>query len=116
LIVNKAIQQLIQMLLAETWEIAIGSGSTPAWVDNETLETEIARLTATASLGSTLITNDTVILEVAFTFPDPKTVSEIGVFNAGATPFMYCRDVISPITYPANQPIIVKENLLIGRE
>jgi hypothetical protein len=69
--------------------IAIGSGTTAEAVTDTALETEIVanggeRGVATVSLVTTDVTNDTLKLELLFTFTGSVAVSETGVLNAGS--------------------------------
>jgi hypothetical protein len=113
--VNKALQEIVLILQAKTWKIALGSGTTPAWVDNLTLENEVEREDAVVSLGTTYLENDTLIFDATFNFATSQTVSEVGVFCEDGTPFMLDRMQFNPMQVPENTPFPVKMAVPIRR-
>jgi hypothetical protein len=115
LITNKALQSIVTILSAESWKLAIGTGTTPAWVDNETLQSEVAREDATVTKGTTYIVDDTLIFEASFVLASAESISEVGVFCVGATPFMLERMQFSPIDIPASRAFPVKMAVPIRR-
>jgi len=115
LIVNKALQEIVLILQAKTWRVAVGTGTTPAWITNETLENEVSRLDATVSLASTYIPDDTLVFEATFTFGALTAISEIGIFCVDTPSFMLTRLTFSPLEIPANIPFPVKIGVPIRR-
>jgi len=114
-VVNRAIKEIATMLSGLSWEIAIGSGRTPAWVDNETLENELLRKDASVSLVTTDVTNDTLEFYTKFIITESISVSEYGVFKKAPNPWMYCRIVTDPIDLHAGLEFPVKIRIQITR-
>lgn len=112
---NKSLQGIALILKDLTWEVAIGTGQTPAWVDNETLESEVDRADATVSLASLNIPDDTLIFDASFTLAAKATIAEIGVFKSGSDPFMLCRMLMTPIEFPAGYPIPIQMKVPLRR-
>jgi hypothetical protein len=106
MIVNNAIKLLIQKLSTLSYQIAIGTGTTPPWVDNLTLEKEYARADATVEIETTKITGDTLKLSATFTLSEAVSISEFGVFEK-ETGIMICRQVIAPVELPVSTPLNV---------
>lgn len=82
--------------------IGVGTGTTAANVADTTLETEITdsgleRASASVSLVTTTVTNDTAQMVVTFTVTGTKAVTESGVLNAASTGTLLCRQVFSAI-------------------
>jgi hypothetical protein len=82
--------------------IAVGTGTTAANVANTALETEITdsgleRASASVSLVTTTVTNDTAQMVVTFTVTGTKAVTESGVLNASSSGSLLCRQVFSAI-------------------
>lgn len=115
MIVNKAIEGVATLLKNQTWSVAVGTGTTPAWYDNQTLESELSRLDASVSLETRNLLNDTVLFEATFTFSEIKTLTEYGVFSKTSPPYLLTRVVQAPTGLQANQPIIVRLHLTARR-
>ena len=94
---NNGIKAVATILQAEDWEIAFGTGTTPEWVDNATLEAEYARGDATVTLLTTDLADDTLNFHLEYMFTEIKTVSEYGVFHK-TSGLMLCRKVRTPVT------------------
>lgn len=82
--------------------IGVGTGTTAANVANTALETEITdsgleRASASVSLVTTTVTNDTAQMVVTFTVTGTKAVTESGVLNASSSGSLLCRQVFSAI-------------------
>lgn len=82
--------------------IAVGTGTTAANVTDTALQTEITdsgleRASATVSLVTTTVTNDTAQMVVTFTVTGTKAVTESGVLNASSSGSLLCRQVFSAI-------------------
>ncbi len=82
--------------------IAVGTGATAANATDTTLQTETAtsglsRASATVSLVTTTVTNDTAQLVVTFSVSGTVAVTESGVFNAASSGTLLCRQVFSAI-------------------
>lgn len=82
--------------------IGVGTGTTAANVADTTLETEITdsgleRASASVSLVTTTVTNDTAQMVVTFTVTGTKAVTESGVLNASSSGSLLCRQVFSAI-------------------
>lgn len=82
--------------------IAVGTGTNAANVADTTLQTEsatagLSRASATVSLVTTTVTNDTAQMLVTFTVTGTVAVTESGVLNAASTGTLLCRQVFSAI-------------------
>lgn len=82
--------------------IGIGIGATAANVTDTILQSEITtnggqRASATVSLVTTDVTNDTAQLVLTYTFTGSFAVTESGVFNAVSAGTMLARQVFSAI-------------------
>lgn len=83
--------------------IAVGTGTTAANVADTTLETEItdsglARASASVSLVTTTVTNDTAQMVVTYTVTGTKAVTESGVLNDSSSGSLLCRQVFAAIS------------------
>jgi len=80
--------------------IAIGTGTTAATVDDQTLETEIKRKAATGTRITTTQTNDTSQWVATFSSDDglsgTSNVTEVGILNAASAGTLLLRQVYSP--------------------
>jgi hypothetical protein len=81
MIVNKGLQRVASLFAGQTWQLAIGRGSTAPWVTNTTLENQYAKQDATASIETTAVANDTVKIEKVFEFFEAVTIYEYGLFH-----------------------------------
>jgi len=113
--VNKALQEIVLILQAKTWRIAVGTGTTPAWVDNQTLQNEVSREDATVSLATTYIQDDTLVFEATFILGALTSISEIGIFCVNTPSFMLTRITFAPLEIPANMAFPVKIGVPIRR-
>ena len=82
--------------------IAIGTGATAAAAADTTLVTESSgngadRASATVSLVTTDVTNDTARLVKTFTFTGSFALTESGIFNAASSGTLLARQVFSAI-------------------
>jgi len=82
--------------------IAVGTGTTAAAATDTALQTEItdsglARASASVSLVTTTVTNDTAQMVVTYTVTGTKAVTESGVLNAASSGSLLCRQVFSAI-------------------
>lgn len=82
--------------------IAVGTGTTAANVADTALETEITdsgleRASASVSLVTTTVSNDTAQMVVTFTVTGTKAVTESGVLNDSSSGSLLCRQVFSAI-------------------
>jgi len=96
------------------WEIALGAGNTPYWHENLTLQAEIVREDALASLETTTVEDDTLKLEGTFTFEAEASVSEIGIFKKAPDSFLLCRIVIDTVGVPPSESFPVTVLIPIG--
>ena len=78
--------------------IAIGSDNTPKSPSDTTLGNELQRESASVSLATTTVTNDTTQLQATFNFSSNTTVEETGVFNSATEGVLYARTVKGPIS------------------
>lgn len=114
MIVNKGVAQVASVLSGETWQIAIGTGTTSPWVENETLQSEYTREDATTSLETTTLANDTVLFKASFTLAETKTLAEFGVFRK-SNGIMLCRQVVPSFELDAGCTLEVRVHLQIKR-
>lgn len=114
MIPNKAMETIATVLSTNTWEIAVGKGTTAPWVDNLTLEDEYDRMDATTSLTTTTITNDTVVIEGIFEFAEIVTIGEFGVFDK-TSGFILSRWTYSSITTEAGMRLRVALSVQVKR-
>jgi hypothetical protein len=82
--------------------IAVGTGTNAAAVTDTTLQTEsatsgLSRASATLSLVTTSVTNDTAQLTNTFSVTGTVAVTESGVLNASSSGTLLCRQVFSAI-------------------
>lgn len=82
--------------------IAVGTGTNAAAVTDTTLQTEsstsgLSRASATVSLVTTSVTNDTSQMLKSFSVSGTVAVTESGVLNASSTGTLLCRQVFSAI-------------------
>jgi len=115
LIVHSGIRGVADILKNNTYEMAVGEGTTPAWVDNTTLQSEVKRLDVVPSLISTNIVNDTLLFDAVMTVDAAYDLSEIGIFKKEPSGFLLCRIVITPIPISANRPIPIKIRMPITK-
>lgn len=92
--------------------IAIGTGSTAAAIGDTALGAEITtggggRTAATVSTVTSDTTDDTLKLEVTFTFSGSFVVAETGVFNASSSGSMLNRALIGPYTVISGDELTV---------
>jgi hypothetical protein len=92
--------------------IAVGTGATAANVTDTTLQTETAtsglsRASATASLVTTSVTNDTAQLTNTFTVTGTVAVTESGVLNASSSGTLLCRQVFSAINVVSGDSLAI---------
>ena len=92
--------------------VGIGTGTTGELATDTTLEAEIttgggARSSATVSLVTTSLTNDTLQLLKTFTFSSPFTVSETAAFDASSAGIMSNRKTFTGI------PVVATDQLTI---
>ena len=112
---NKAIQAIAALLQAETWKMAIGTGTNPAWIDNQSLQTEIDRQDVIPTLETTNLLNDTLVFDGTFAMADPTNLSELGLFLGAPTAILFCRITFTPITIPAGFPLPIKVKVVVVR-
>lgn len=82
--------------------IAVGTGTTAANVADTALVTEttdsgLERASASVSLVTTTVANDTAQMVVTFTVSGTKAITESGVLNASSSGSLLCRQVFSAI-------------------
>jgi len=106
MIVNVGIKRVAEVLQNESWELAIGTGTTFPWTDNLTLQNEYARADATVTLTSTTIDSDTLNFHIELVFTEEKIISEFGIFHK-TTGKMLARAIQIPVTVPVSNTFYV---------
>jgi len=102
------------LIHSDTWQLAIGTGTTSPWPDNETLEAEYMRGDATTAISTTTLADDTVTFERVFEFTEVKTISEYGLFLKSSGK-MVCRWVETPIETEVGQRLRVALSIQVKR-
>lgn len=112
MIVNQGIQKVAELLSGETWQIAVGTGTTPEWVDNETLEQEYGRWDASASLITSKIENDTIRFHLEHIFEEEKDITEYGIIHKNSA-IMIDRKTRTKVTVKPAYTLLVDFDLQI---
>lgn len=93
--------------------IAIGTVATTAAATQTALAGELttgggARKTATGTLVTTTVTNDTAQLEVTFSFTASHTIRETGIFTALSSGTMGARQTMSAVSVSSGDSLTVR--------
>jgi len=101
--------------------IAIGTGTTPESVSDTALQSEVARKQASVTQTTTVVANDTALLEAMFSSSDgltgTKNISEAGVFDASSGGNLLARKVFSPVpvNFDAGDTITIRYFIQMSR-
>jgi len=104
--VNDGIKRVAEILQNESWELAIGTGTTNPWYDNQTLENETERADATVTIISTTMDSDTLNFHIEVVLTEEKIISEFGVFHK-TTGKMLVRAIQVPVPVPVGYTFYV---------
>lgn len=115
MIVNRGLKGIIELLNAETWEIVIGTGTTPEHWENLTLENEYDRADATNAIITTLVADDTLELSAEFEMTEIVAISEFAVVHKSPS-WMLMRKKITAVEVPAGYTIPVTIEIVATRE
>jgi len=96
LIVNAGKSEVAGLIIGDTGAtafgyVAIGTGTTAPSASDTALENETHRTSATTSLTTTNVTNDTAQLQATFNFTGSYAITECGIFNASSGGDMLAR-------------------------
>ena len=95
--------------------IAVGTGTTAADNTQTALVTEIGRQSTTASIGTTTVTNDTLIHEVVLAAgTGTGALTEAGLFNASTEGTMVARTVFAVVNKLAADTLTLTWKLVIA--
>jgi hypothetical protein len=114
-IINIGLKGIIELLYAEDWEIAIGTGTTPEHWENLTLENEYDRADATKGVITTLVADDTLELSADFEMTEVVPISEFAVIHKLPS-WMLMRKKITAVEVPAGYTLPVTIEIVATRE
>jgi len=92
--------------------LALGTGTTPASASDTALQSELStsglsRVSATVSLVTTTVTNDTMQLTNTFSVSGSAAVTEIGILNAASVGTLLSRAVFSAVNVVNGDSLVV---------
>ncbi len=119
LIVNAGKSETAGLLIGDTGAtafgyIAIGTGTTAPSASDTALETETHRASATTSLTTTNVTNDTAQLEATFNFTSSYAITESGIFNDATAGDMLARQTFSALNVANGDSLTVTWKITVS--
>jgi len=117
LVVNAGLAQVAGLLVESGTApsyVAIGTGTTPPAAGDTTLQAEYARGTATRSVKTTSVTNDTAVFERVFSFAESVEVTEAGLLNAASEGTLTSRSVFSAVSVPNGGELLVRWEIQVA--
>lgn len=87
---------------------AIGTGTTEPQVTDTALAAEYARGSASRSLTTTAVTDDTAVFEREFSFTEEVSITESGLFNASSSGTLFSRATFTAVPLKYGDILLIR--------